>query len=459
MIVNETLIKYVYNKNNFIKRFITNVILVLALFLISGIIIINSYISIYEQYKDIITNTKISYNYSISEQSNLYKDIISRCLAIKCENIILYDNDLKRDIVYEIGFESNDQFSYLKVTDETIDTLYITDYLTTDLRLIVYGDRARYVMNDNNYLESSLETIFILSILSALIIIIVNYYAAYINYKNEIYEKKNYQTYIENKLQGNVMEMIHHEINAPLSILVSVESVITDIFSKAKVNVSQSELDRIMGYYKYSINQITETITFLAKSKHIKRNDKASIVQAIEHIKHTINATHILRLTVDYDNCKELLEKYTIAPVLSIGGFMNVITVLFNNAIEAGANNIIISLYDCEQDHLCLKITDNGRGIRDTNDNIFTDSGKIIEQYGYSTKDDKGKQIIKKGIFYKILKILKIKVVSTDTTRGIGLYMNKMLLENAGGKIKLLETSKNGTSFEIKIPVKKKITD
>lgn len=457
MIINETLIKYIFNKNNFIRRALINLVLILAICTITVVVIINSYRSVYEYHKDIIYNTKISYNYNISDESNLYKDSISRCIAIKCERIVLKDTNTLKFEVYETEFNKDTQYTFLKLTDEVFSTSAFTKYLTPDFRLIIYGDNAIYIMDDNTYLESNLQTITIMLVVSVLIIIAINYMSTYASYKNDIYEKKNYKTYIENKLQGNVMEMIHHEINTPLSILVATEDAIKDIFAKCSTDkISKDELDRVMTYYNYSVKQITETISFLAKSKHIKRDDTIPILKSFEHIVHSINATHIIKLNIEYNNCKDILDSYIINPNLSHAGFMNVITVLFNNSIEAGANLITVSLAKLYNNYMCLDIKDNGRGIRDTNGDLFKDSGKIIQEYGYSTKDDKGKQIIKTGFLYKLLKFLHVKIISTDTTRGIGLYMNKILLENVGGKIWLIETSENGTTFRVKIPVQKK---
>lgn len=454
MIINETLVKYIFNKQNILKYFAINMILIISMFAISFIVIVNSYIVIYKQYKDTIENVNVSYNYNISEASNNYKESMQRCLAINCERVVLKDeNDYD---VYKIEYDMDTQFNYLKlVDDEIFHTIWFTQYLTSEFRMVIYGEHGIYIMNDNNYLESTLNTIFLLGILFAVIIIVINFYAAYHSFKNDIYEKKNYKTYIENKLQGNVTEMIHHEINAPLSILISTSYLIRGIIEH-KSTVSQEDIDKIMDSYNYSINRISEVITFLAKSKYFKRDDNVTIYDSIEHIIYSINTTHILKLGIKYDDCEKILNNFIIDPNLGHAGFMNIITVLFNNSIEAGANLMTISVPSYTDTHLTLDVKDNGRGIRDSNGNLFKDSGHVISQYGYSTKDDKGKPIVRTGLLYRIFKLFRIKLITTDTTRGIGLYMNKVLLENAHGTINLHSTSDEGTTFRLKIPIKHK---
>lgn len=460
MIVNETLIKSIFSKQNMIKHFLINILLLLSMYIVSFIIIINSYIVIYNQYEYAVNNTNVNYNYNIYEASNKYKDAMSRCLAINCERIVLkFDADDEDDIeynIYKIEYDLDTQFNYLKlVEDEEFHTFPLTKYLTSELRMIIYGEHAIYIMNDNSYLESTLNSTFFIAIIFAVIIIILNFYAAYHSFKNEIYERKNYKTYIENKLQGNVTEMIHHEINAPLSILMSTSYLIKEIIER-KSELSQEDTDKIMSSYNYSINRINEIVVFLAKSKHFKRDENVSIYESIEHVIHGINSTHILKLGISYENCEDILKKYIVGSKLGNAGFMNVVTVLFNNSIEAGANMIIVTSPSKTSEHIFIDFRDNGRGIRDTNGNLFKNSGKIISQYGYSTKDEKGNPVVKKGFIYKILRFFKIKLITTDTTRGIGLYMNKVLLESSNGSIRLLNTSDEGTTFRVKIPITKK---
>lgn len=454
MVINETVVKYVFNKQNMLKHFFVSIVMILVLLLIGSVIIIQSYKLIYEQYEDTVLSTDVSYNYNISEASNKYKEVITKCLAISCERIVL-TNDAGDDLVYKIDYDIDNQFNYLTLTDEIFKTSDFTKYVTKELRLIIYGKQARYIMDDNTYLQTTINSMLYLVLIAGGIIIIVHFYSCYRGFKNDVYEKKNYKTYIENKLQGNVSEMIHHEISAPLAILLSIYSTVEDGLSK-NYNFSMDEKTKLMDSFKFALTRINETTSFLAKSKHLKRDGNVSMYDSFEHVTASINTTHIVRITTEYTDCEDLLKSLTIKANLSNSGFMNVLTVLYNNAIEACSSVMTISVHQLTHDFITLDIKDNGRGIRDVNDNLFKESGKIIEQYGYSTKDEKGNPVVKKGFIYKLLKLFRIKLISTDTNRGIGLYMNKILLQSVKGKIELVSTSEQGTTFRIRVPVQKK---
>ncbi len=92
---------------------------------------------------------------------------------------------------------------------------------------------------------------------------------------------------------------------------------------------------------------------------------------------------------------------------------------LIRNSIQAKANIIIINL-STEDHYSIIDISDDGIGVAPENQN------KIFET-NFTTKE--------KGL-------------------GLGLKLIKRFLENTGGEIKLLSSSRAGTVFRIKIPIK-----
>ena len=99
---------------------------------------------------------------------------------------------------------------------------------------------------------------------------------------------------------------------------------------------------------------------------------------------------------------------------------------------------------------------DNGMGIRDSKNKIVANN-KIFEM-GYTSKADEedyktdSMYIVK--IWKYILKKLNVSLVNRKNTRGIGLYISRNVLREAGGDITLVETSAEGTTFCINIPIK-----
>ena len=76
-----------------------------------------------------------------------------------------------------------------------------------------------------------------------------------------------------------------------------------------------------------------------------------------------------------------------------------------------------------------------------------------IFKYGYSTKDKDGKNIINTNWLTSLLYKINL-LVRDNEFRGAGLSICKDLLRKNGGDIMLVETSKEGTTFRLKIPVK-----
>jgi len=90
---------------------------------------------------------------------------------------------------------------------------------------------------------------------------------------------------------------------------------------------------------------------------------------------------------------------------------------LIRNSIQAKANQITITLSE-KDEHYSLVTVDNGEGIKESNKSKIFDSN-------FTTKN--------KGM-------------------GLGLKLTKRFLESINGSITLLESTSEGTSFEILIP-------
>ena len=103
-----------------------------------------------------------------------------------------------------------------------------------------------------------------------------------------------------------------------------------------------------------------------------------------------------------------------------------------------------------------LYISDNGHGIQDKSGNLMTNSLETICSYGWTSKDKNGKPLKEKlSLFRKLLSYIKVDVSDDETSRGVGLYTNRILLERAGGKLELVETTYEGTTFRILLPYRR----
>ena len=125
---------------------------------------------------------------------------------------------------------------------------------------------------------------------------------------------------------------------------------------------------------------------------------------------------------------------------------------MVTNSIEAKSTKLKFSVdtSNTNPDKLEIILEDNGRGIRNALGEVIAD--KDIFNYGYSTKDPNGDNIKITSWLKKIL--FKLGYYNEISTRGVGLSVNKRILENSGGDIELIDTSVKGTIFKVTIPIK-----
>lgn len=331
-------------------------------------------------------------------------------------------NMLKRGVFNMYGIQLTETYKYVITNFKTGNTFIINNsYLFETVNKIFF------------YLTLSIGLIFI-----ALTIILFYYYS-----KHKKYEEIQQKNYIENKAQANISEMINHEINTPLAILkTSLKNI-----SKAKATEEQ-----IKGI-KYALESLDAVVELLNNNKLIRYSGKNITIKEliIQNIKN-INRSNIGKLKLNFVNDIKLLEEKAVNPKLGNGNLLNLIHILFNNALEAGANEINISCFYSGNESAIINIKDNGRGIRDCNGSILNPKKalNIITQYGYSTKSVKNK---KQYWFEKLLRLFKIIVYETKTGRGVGLYVCKIMLEKNNGKLSIIDTSETGTEFSITLPV------
>ena len=159
-------------------------------------------------------------------------------------------------------------------------------------------------------------------------------------------------------------------------------------------------------------------------------------------------------LSVEFDNTK-----------LNNADVLNLVTNHFKNSLEAMADRIETSVkFDEKHKLLYLYIVDNGTGVKGLNGQLISPNKYdcVFDPY-WSTKNEKGEFIFgqieesKSWIKRKLSKIrADIKIWlnpgSYGKIRGIGLYLNRQFLLDAGGDIKLIETSEKGTVFVLKLP-------
>lgn len=413
------------------------------------------------------------------------------CLSIEC---IMYNSNstnikhatngawhnknaqpLPDEFVTDVLNSSNGLFPKYTAVSITVNKLDTQDAPGTSI--VFYISNLQYLNLGSSIIKDSL-------VISILFIIILYVTVIYFIEKNTVYEKHNYKYTVENKLQRNITESLYHEMINPLSVI---DTIIKDIYAtvygdsydkyndKITFNEDRCELelkevsckgckkcpltkinykDLLKNLDSYhpaissSINRLFATINLVSGVKKIKySNGSVPIYTIIENAISSANLLSVNKLKYTIEN-PEILNVYSVSGKLNNGDLLNILTIMITNSLEAYSDRITISA-DLKVNKLILHVKDNGRGIRDSHDKIITNIN--IFNYGSSSKDPN----LKKSLLEKMLNFISLSFEQKQTTRGVGLFLNKELLKKCDGDILLESTSSKGTQFDIILPVKK----
>lgn len=444
MIINNNLLKFIFNKKQFLKFIFYIVILISTTILCLSIATTYVVNAVVQNYQDIIDNTPLPLKKKYNDT------LFIKCIVVNCD-IIIKD----KEAIYEIDHVEG---KIIKTTKNEIE--FIKEHprvfnlnLTRDFYILVpyedSGSKYTFVI-DRKILGKSLVQAYEVIIGWFLLGYIILYLRSmYITYRNKIFEKGSYKMYAESRLQTNISDVLNHELNTPLAIIKSIKSEIKEIFSKSHL-VDKSEEDEIFSSFDYAISRLDAIVNMLTINKKIKRkNIDVSIIDLLEHSIRTINRIHITTMEVEYHN-QDILSITKLSEEIDTGDFLNIIHVLLNNAVEACSDKITFK-GDLIGTKLALYITDNGNGIRDINNKIIKTN--TIFTWGYSSKTIDGKPVYNDKWYVKLLGFFNVQIINENPQRGMGLFVNKMLLQKSGGDIELVDTSENGTTFVVYVPI------
>lgn len=297
-------------------------------------------------------------------------------------------------------------------------------------------------------------------------------------YKNTTDKQK-----LENMLQRDLTESLHHELSVPIEVI---KSLVIDLFRKLypcnstertmckgmyadKNNLEncegcnfikgQREIDYIsMDHYRkimLSIETLTAIKDLVSDSKHIKySNGTVAIKDIIENTVSKQNAFSVSKAKLHFDGDMRAIENHACGRGLPNGEMMIILGTLVTNALEAKSKNITFRVRLLPDSKLSLLVIDDGIGIRDKNNKVIKDY-KIFD-YGYSTKDGYVNPPLLDLMPDGVLKMLSSLGICEDvkSQRGSGLAIATNMTRLAGGNISLVETSHGGTKFELIVPVK-----
>ena len=370
----------------------------------------------------------------------------------------------------------------LAVTTESINTKVYFYIFNSNFDTIIEHKNATFIINNDKFIRILSIILIISSIAIFAIFFIMSFILHISEMKRNVMEKSILKNNLESRLQRDMTESLHHEIGTPLAVISTlIEEIYRMLYpckhtsnrlcSYKTRNESMSYCNSCVMYSgenrkiddiatKYyekiilSINSLNVIQNTIGESKHIKySNGTVSILEIITNVISSSNCYKVYKIEADIED-KDLLNKYACGMGLQNGELLLVLNAMINNSVEAKANKLFISAkLTKSEDNIDIYIKDNGRGVRDRDDNVVNDIN--IFNYGYSTKSKNGAPLQPKKKIEKFLdNIFNFNNVDISTERGVGLSVNKRILNKSSGDIDLVSTSKQGTLFKITIPIK-----
>ncbi|EPU3828893.1 ATP-binding protein [Campylobacter coli] len=484
------------NKNkyfllNFIYIYLLGIFIIVTLgFLITSIANYNIYSNVYkinQKRIELLDNTV-----TISP----YNTYLSMCIATNCAYLYVskkyvhkeHDHDLLLRAYSVTNINTNKTDMILTHIEKFPSTNIINNTLTKDLYTVIpYKDKYVFLLN-NNYIFMSLAYLYIIITISISIVFTFTYVIKNrFRFKEDLEEINRLKYDLEDITQKNMISILNHELVLPI---LEGEKVLNEILEykygcdftedrfcinnelsvvgtnnenlceTCKFRSSLTEFDKLLikniRTAKLDLGRIESVLNIFKRAKNIKTNNgtvtlKEVILGAYENIK----IFNINKCVIKIEP-SEILNTKSVGYGLNNTDILNIFTNLFKNIREANGNMIYVRAEynkDCNE-FANIYIKDNGTGIKDKHGKILTpEKASCIFEFGNSSKNvNKPKNILEKIANIILYKILKVQTDNKDV--GIGMYLNKTILESAKGSIKVISTSRTGTEIMITIPIK-----
>jgi len=464
--------------------------LIIIYTLLMGAVLGNNFHNIVYLYKENLKNTIIK---TIEEYNEI--DLQHICTISNCSEIGFIHRDksfLVKDGVL-IKNKNNkiiDKFWNLKDTYLLKDTLNTAFNKAVHKNIMITLPKYDLYLSSNSYvmLNELLNGYFFIYFIFILPITIIFFIYEIKISKQKALDVINTSSILREKNMQILTENIHHELNTPVAIIqgavLKLEQSLKKQYEYSKncsnVCTLTKQFEKVdFGMIYSSIDQIDTVLQRMSNFKNLKySNGNKTIMDILNYSANSMNiykAAHFkIIIDEEFDNWSlKHGENY-----LKNEDLLNIISNHLRNSIEASATKIHLhtKITNSKRNNsyklMHIFITDNGTGLRDPETGLLLSPNKyqnIFKDY-YSSKNKNGKSKIRnsQGIILDSLFILSTKIKKIlqslklipeeqpeENVRGVGLYLNKELLRDNHGDLKLRETSENGTVFEIIVPVVK----
>lgn len=277
---------------------------------------------------------------------------------------------------------------------------------------------------------------------------------------------------LEGKLQNVIAESAYHEMMTPVAAaktsMYEINNIREGIIKSDNIGCDECNNKIANSYRKYesiimdSLDRLESVLNQMSMSKHAKySSDEKSLYQLIRSANNSLQIFHINSNFEYMINSEYIMKKWRVKNIPN-GTMLNILNNQIKNALEAGSTKIVFDAKESgKKDKLHIIITDNGQGIENGTDD--PESCEYIFKLGNSTKTEECIPVeIKKKWYDKWLEVIiggdktnnLDNFIDSKSYRGFGLYVSREILRSAGGDIKVLNTSKEGTVFMLTVSVK-----
>ena len=242
--------------------------------------------------------------------------------------------------------------------------------------------------------------------------------------REDLYEKKrqiNLETETE-RLRGNLLRSISHDLRTPLTGILGSVSTITDNYDLLDNDTRKELLDIIYEDTSWLIHSV-ENILSMTRIDEGKLEIKKNVEIVEEIIAESIS--RVKRFSGNHNVVTDLPGNMVI---LFVDGLLieQVLINLIDNAIKYTHSDSIIEVKVTEsEESVFFQVSDNGKGIPKA------DISAIFERFYTKTRGD---CLEKRGI-------------------GLGLAICKSIIEAHGGSIEAFNNSYGGATFKFNLPV------
>jgi len=415
----------VYTITVFLKKYYKHIALATVALITAICVSVYSNLEVHYKYMNYLINK------NIEEYNKVNLEHI--CSLTNCNNIYIEtskNNFTRYQMEDMLRFKENIHMNPYHISDN----MYI--YSTS---LLLHSKKAKaYISID--YMSNIKE---LLENFTALFIFIdfIFWFILFNTFKKEQKEAmlKNIgnEAILANKSITVIAENIHHELNTPLEVL---DNKITKIYNVLHEYLEKEErttkndisidshipkkiikLEKDFDFVKISIKQIFAVLNKMKNFKSLRYSNGNKTLYDI--IDGAFRIIAISNSDFDYDIDVKFKNYKMISKILKNVDLLNVLINHIKNSLEANA-----TFMEVESSYangvLKIKIKDNGAGIPpDVLENIF--------EPNFSTKQ------------------------VGDIIRGNGMYLNKYIIEQAGGDIIVKDRDTRGTIVIVKIPAEK----